>query len=540
MINVLYIANDTGFGGATYSLLDMLEAVKEKVNPIVIIPSAGDVEEQLTRLHIAYYIVPFERDCGRIGKHSIEEAEHVFVSNYQAALKLQSIIQIKEIQIIHTNSSVSNVGVMAALIANIPHVWHVRELLEEDFDCEFLDKELKKELFTCTDKVISISSCVNKAYKRKYNIDSLRIYDGLNVEKHIGKDSNLKKKNCFLLAGVISPQKGQIDAIKAVNEIVRKGIDIQLYIVGSGNYQYRWILKRFIKECGLGSNVHILTFRENLRKLREWCLFSITSSKMEALGRVTIEAMLNRSIVLGADTGGTAEIIGEDLTRGYLYKQGNWMDLARVMQYAMENMEKNAEIQESAQAYALETFDLKRYGEKIIKIYEDELRNQRSCRFECKTELSNRLKSKYEKLKNMTAPMNPSDHYNVNKLNESQTILQRWLSIKHENISFAKILMNKGIYSVAIYGMGYLGCSLFDELEHDNIKIEYVMDRDIGYADNMLNIVRLVEKLPEVDVIIVTVLGDIANICNMIKANGSQRIISLSEVLNWCEEGAEL
>lgn len=540
MIEVLYISNDSGLGGASNSLLDMLGGVRDRINPTVVIPEAGEIEEQLIRLQIDYYVVPFETDYRRIGTHTISEVNNVFISNYQAALKLQDIIQKKKIQIIHTNSSVSNVGIMAALIADVPHVWHLRELLEEDFECEFLDKELKKELFLCTDEVISISDCVRKAYQKKYNIDSVRIYNGLNVERYICRNFSLKRRNNFLLAGVISHQKGQIDAVKAVNEIIKEGTDIQLYIVGSGNYQYRWTLKRFIKKCGLESNVHILNFRENLSELREQCLFSITSSQMEALGRVTIEAMLNGSVVLGADTGGTAEIIGADLSRGYLYQQGEWKDLARIMRYAMENTEQNVEIQKKAQAYALEKFSVEQYAEKIIEIYEDVLCKKDFFNPEKKVQLSAKLKQKYNKLINMDESMGYFNSQGKNKQHDLQIILQRWLSIKLENITFAESLANRGIYSVAIYGMGYLGCCLFDELEYSNVEIKYVMDKDIGYADDILKVVRIDEKLPEVDAIVVTVLGDISAICNRIKRNGCYRIISLKELLDWCEEGVEL
>ena len=56
---------------------------------------------------------------------------------------------------------------------------------------------------------------------------------------------------------------------------------------------------------------------------------------MEALGRVTLEAMLAVNMVIGTYTGGTLELIGENQERGYLYKQGNYRDLAKVMKELM-------------------------------------------------------------------------------------------------------------------------------------------------------------------------------------------------------------
>ncbi len=77
-----------------------------------------------------------------------------------------------------------------------------------------------------------------------------------------------------------------------------------------------------MKRFGLKEEVTFLPYVNNLTELRENSDFALVCSRMEALGRVAIEAMLAGLPVIGADTGGTKELIGENEERGYLYRQG--------------------------------------------------------------------------------------------------------------------------------------------------------------------------------------------------------------------------
>lgn len=541
MFKVMYIVNESGLGGAAQSLLDMLAVNNGKIDPTVIIPSAGIIEERLQQLHILYYIISFETDHRKIGEHSQREDDSIFRSNYQAALKLQEVARQQEIQLIHTNSSVSNVGAVLALMTGIPHIWHIRELLEEHFDCEFVDSELKKTLFGCAAGIISISNCVGEIYKSKYGIDSLCIYNGVHTEQYTDNDLTEKKGNSFLMAGHIMPAKGQLDAIKAVHELAMRDVETQLYIVGPAESDdYRWLLHRCVRQYGLKHNVHILTYKNDLRELRRKCQYSITGSRMEALGRVTIEAMLAGCVVIGADTGGTAEVIGQDGSRGYLYRQGDYKDLARVMRYALEHSGDNPVIMKAARDYAVGMFDVEKYLEKIIHLYQDVLQNRKSAAARSDKELMEKLQGRYEAVKDVDMDIEPVACQDGDRDRDKERMLaemiRRWFSIKLDEKSPGTVLPQRGIHSVAIYGMGYLGKSLYQELENSSVEIAYVMDRALPDSGGILKIVRLEEELPRVDTVIVTVLGNTDALCDLIRERSGYQVITLEDLLGWCEE----
>ena len=168
--NILVISHEATLGGATRSLLELLEYIKEYINIVVILPHNGIVEEYLAELNINYYIVPFSLAFGKIGMHTLEEEDSNYINNYRASEDILAIVKKERIELIYTNSSVGNVGAITALRGKIPHIWHIREFLEEHFSSEFWDKELKKSLFSITDQFITISECIREKYRNIYNI----------------------------------------------------------------------------------------------------------------------------------------------------------------------------------------------------------------------------------------------------------------------------------------------------------------------------------------------------------------------------------
>ena len=95
---------------------------------------------------------------------------------------------------------------------------------------------------------------------------------------------------------------------------------------------------------------------------------AIVASKAEAFGRVTVEAMMAGTLVIGANTAGTKELIGENY--GLLYEQGNAIDLADKIIYAMQNSEKMSLIAKNAREYSLQRFSAGRNAREIFDVYE--------------------------------------------------------------------------------------------------------------------------------------------------------------------------
>ncbi|MCI8567069.1 MAG: glycosyltransferase family 4 protein [Lachnospiraceae bacterium] len=534
-IKVMYVSNEAGIGGAMQSLLDMIKSLEKQVNPVVLLPSKGEAESWLRTREIPYFIVPYQMSYGKIGHQNRTVVDKLFVNNYAAAWKITEIIKNEKIQMVHSNSIVTNVGAIAALMAGVPHIWHIRELLEEDFESEIYDKELAGRLHTHADAFVSISEVVKKSYHEKYGLKSTAIYDGIDPDRYKTDLDLQKDRHLFLLAGFIQPGKGQWEAVRAFEILAAAGHkDLRLLIVGKSSDKYVWSLKKYIKAKRLEDTIHIFREKQDLSALRKQCMFSLTTSKMEALGRITIEAMLAGNIVIGANSGGTLEIIGERRDRGYLYQQGDAASLASVIQEVIAQSEAQlCNVQKNAQEYAAGQFHLEKYAKEILILYKNASEKKTSWNINARNKLVEDLRVRYQYL--MERQGFVEERKDFDKWHRLFLINNRWLQIRQQGNSLADFFTKNKIKQIAIYGMGHLGRSLYDELEESDVTVRYAIDRNPGTAMEVLKIVSPDGELEEVDAVVITAL-EAEEIKIYLEKKCSYEVIKLTDILTDIEE----
>lgn len=530
--NIMYIFNDRGFGGAGQSLLDTLREIGKEINPVVVVRDDVSVEGNFRELGISCYQIHFTTDYIQIGESDEVKKRRAILRDYEAALQLLPIIQKEKIELIHINSSVSNFAAVAALMAQVPYVWHIRELLEEQFGYEFINGELKNFLYAQADTLVSISDYVQKRYEKKYGVSTTRIYNGFDIRKYKLELKERKNfKPLFLVAAMITPEKGQWDVICAVENLMERGYtDVKVIIAGDGKPNYIWALKKYIKKRGLEENISILPFQENLVELRKQASYAITSSQNEALGRVTVEAMLAGNLVIGAKSGGTLEIIGEEEERGFLYELHNSEDLANAMLRAIQYPEelKNT-MRQKAQMYAENTFDSRQYGKGLLKLYDEKIasytpKNVENFLLELKKYKAEETNFEDAIKEDGAVP------YKRSALLLSPAL--RWLEIRQKGHSLEEYFLQNHIYSIAIYGMGLLGCRLYDELENSKISIAYLLDKNPGGMEKIFEFASLDGAKLKIDAVVVSVISGEQKIIDEIYKRGYEKVIGLNEVLD--------
>ena len=174
----------------------------------------------------------------------------------------------------------------------------------------------------------------------------------------------------LIIAGGISEGKGQWDAIRAVEILLKKGMDIYLNIVGDGVALYVNSLKKYVKQKNMNQYIVFTSYTKNLQQMRLNSDIILVCSRMEAFGRVTAEAMMAGKIVIGSSSGGTYELIGKHEERGYLYTWNNPEELAGKIEYVIGHSEEVIEKEKKAQNFILKLTDLDVYTDNIKKIYQ--------------------------------------------------------------------------------------------------------------------------------------------------------------------------
>lgn len=368
-MNILYVSHDVQLNGAPKSLLELVTRICDKgIHPIVIVPCKGILKNELDKRGIDTRIIAY-RQC--VYKEDYNLSDYWSV-NLKAVISIMRLIREENIDIVHSNSLAVNVGAIAANILHIPHVWHFREYLQEDFDYKIINPFLMEWLIKKSRCCIAISEGIKRKYKEKYGVNIVRLYNGIESSmcySPIDLNNNENKRGNMLIAGNILEGKGQWDAIRAVEELIGRGVYVHLCIVGNGSPEYVNRLKKYVRKRDLSQFIEFKPFTNNLQELRMQSDIILVCSRMEAFGRVTAEAMMSGKIVIGSNSGGTLELIGKSEERGFLYTYGNPIELADKVQYALEHEKEVYEKEILAQNFILKLTDINKYASKIVRIY---------------------------------------------------------------------------------------------------------------------------------------------------------------------------
>ena len=322
-IDVCFVSHSSHKAGSERSLLELLQGlVEDGVLCHVLLPENGPIEADLKRLSVSYSVISYrwwtlQKDEDR--QKAIEE------------IARQSVFVTKEIgrlnpRVIYSNTSVINIGAIAAKELGIPHVWHVREYGELDHALSFIldEKERFEYMSRNSNFVIFNSNAIKIYYSFRADFkSSVVIYNNVSVHTAANNEREIfKTDNSFhtSIVGNICETKGQKDAILAIKELKKEGFDVELAIIGIAvDARYEEECRNIIETESLDDRVHFIGYLDNaFQAIRESDAVLVCSRK-EAFGRVAVEGMLAGKPVIGTNSGGTVELITDGVS-GLLYE----------------------------------------------------------------------------------------------------------------------------------------------------------------------------------------------------------------------------
>ncbi len=374
----LFISHVSGKYGAARSLLALVNGLQDKgVTAKVILPRNGPLIDDFNQRQVAYTILPLKQWASRdiwIGKRVLRGCFNLLLSAFVAAKAT-----IWNADVIYTNSSVIPVGAIAALLARKPHIWHIREFGREDYGLSFdLGFKQSAELIgRLSSQVIVISEALRSKYAQHICSEKLQVvYNpvGLDAEAGFSINDARNEPNTFssefpvaAIVGMIHPAKGQMDAVLAVAELVRQGVEVNLKIVGDGVADYLSQLKQVVFENHIGQYIEFTGFVNDPLSVMQAADMVLVCSQSEAFGRVTIESMFSSTPVIGSRSGATPELVKEGFN-GLLYEPGNHKELAERIQYLIAHSEEAQQMGRNGYEWALERFTVERYTDEIFAL----------------------------------------------------------------------------------------------------------------------------------------------------------------------------
>ncbi|KAA6318758.1 N-acetyl-alpha-D-glucosaminyl L-malate synthase [termite gut metagenome] len=380
-MKVLYITHYTQMYGANLSLIQLIiELIPRGIEPIVILPPLkGELFNELKRNNISYYTY---RIYSWSGKKTI-----FFLDYIKGILKciitiintflLFRRLKYENISLIHTNSSVTYIGVYLKYWFKIPHIWHLREFGYKDYQLRYLYGQCFTSFIMNRggDRFIAISQAIANHYSHfidKNKIDI--IYNGISDSIIYEDISPIRRNQIFQICilGGITEGKNQLEVIKALYILKQRNIlqKICLNIVGSGSSNsYLNKITHFIKEKKLIDEVRFWGYQSNITQILINMDMAIVPSICEGFGRVTIEYMLHKVPVIASETGANSELIKSHET-GLLYSLEDESALAEAMYELMINENKRIQLAKNAYIMAKAKFISSINTNKIFELYQ--------------------------------------------------------------------------------------------------------------------------------------------------------------------------
>lgn len=342
-MNLVYFTHEREFGGSSRALIALLKELKKENNICVVVPfKDAKVIEKIEELGIdvitcfySWWQIPVQ--VSKVKKILFRFA---YLLNIFSEKILINKIKKMDIDIIHSNTSVIDIGAKIAKKLNIPHIWHFREFKNNNLEFIRNDKKAYEYINKFGGNIIYISKAIEDFYTQHINKEKTKIiYDGVSCDFVI-KDRGYREKYetiKFLLAGTLQKNKGQHLAVEAIGILKKAGYNnVKLYLAGGDLYKFSNHLNTIIEEYDIHENVEYLGFVNNMQEIRKNVDVELLCSQSEAFGLVTVEGMMAGNLLIGSASGATTEII-EDGQTGYLYQCDDVMDLAQKMQMVIEN-----------------------------------------------------------------------------------------------------------------------------------------------------------------------------------------------------------
>ncbi|NWQ39503.1 glycosyltransferase family 4 protein [Bacillus sp. EB106-08-02-XG196] len=340
MKRVLYITDYVDIGGGESSLLNIMNFYKENhiIEPILLVPSQGEITEFCEQYSITYIVYPFNR----FPKSWIK---FIPLINPKATLNIANIIKRHNIDLIHVNSIGASLvnSLVSSLITKTNLVWTCHGWWEKPYGLR------AKVLNLFVDKVFAVSNYV-KSYIDFPQNKVKTTYLGIDINKFSVKEQDVlinKPKKIVGMIGRYQPVKGQhlfVEVAERILSIPKYRDTLTFVLIGDVNFskEYNSYKDRVIEKINNSKykkSFILKGFEKNIESYYDEFDVLVVPSEFESFSMVTLEGLAKGLLVVATNKGGPAEII-EDEISGLLFESGNSDDLYQKVIHGLNVHEK--------------------------------------------------------------------------------------------------------------------------------------------------------------------------------------------------------
>jgi len=369
---ILHVRDSNFLGGPEKQILGHIAASSKTNHSVLVFTQRGIPNEFFMR-------------CQELGIHSVAvEARHSF--DPSSLPRLFSTVRELRPDIVCTY------GYKPAILFSVgksfvkaPLVMHARGHTEENAKVRFFEALECRAMASSAHVVVSVSY----GYARHLiacGVPRERIkvvHNAVTVDKSRIDSSSLNGKRTELgfapgdqliaTAGRLSPEKAQLDLIRAFAKVSREFPRARLLILGDGPLRSK--LERAAQEhCGGG--VTFLGFRRNIGEIMASLDLFVLSSHTEGLPNVVLESFAHAKPVVATAVGGVPELVVDGIT-GLLVPPAQPDRLAEAISVCLRNSDKAQQMGQAGYQKVRSEFSFESQSRRLEAIYANVLRNGR-------------------------------------------------------------------------------------------------------------------------------------------------------------------
>ena len=335
-LKVVYIDHVAQLSGGEIALLRLLPHL-DRVQPHVILAEDGPMVGALERAGVSCEVMALDdaaRDLRKDNVHAHGVSLCAAAATAAYTLKLARRLRRLQPDLVHTNSLKAGVyGSVAARLAGVPVVWHVRDRIAGDYLPDAAVKLVRHMSRHLATAVVANSRATMATLEA--GSGPTVIYSVVpEVMQRVGSPNRVDRRPMtYGIVGRLAPWKGQHLFLDAFARAFPDGGERAVVVGGAlfGEDVYANGLTRLADQLGIADRVEFRGFRpdvwEELERLDVLVHASVTP---EPFGQVILEGMAAAVPVIAARAGGPAEILHHDST-GLLFEPNDAAQLAAAM-----------------------------------------------------------------------------------------------------------------------------------------------------------------------------------------------------------------
>lgn len=321
----------SNIGGGQQMSLKIADILSDYHELHFLIPEEGELSAQLNNRNISYTLMGDQSmPQGKKGLKGLVKFAYLTV---KAAIKGRREVRKYRPDIIYAAGPASLAWSVLCARRGVKVIWHLHHIFQSGLTLKLIN------LFSglkCVKRIIAVSDYVGAQIKKeKAKPKMITIYNPIRLNSDGIQRKNLAEEIPLLnrelkvaQIGFITPTKKQDVSIEVINNLVHRGFDACLAIIGSvqeGDEAYKEMLSEKVKSYSLESNVVFTGFRTDIDEiLNTFDVLFIPS--VEGFSLVALQALSENVPLLSVETSGCTELV-KNTSCGMIYSPDSKVDV---------------------------------------------------------------------------------------------------------------------------------------------------------------------------------------------------------------------